>query len=1478
MKTTAEKSSSTTTKVTQVQGRSFFARTGGGDFFPPVTGRIPSALQAKRDTNKPVSKFYNEIDQGSGYLMAEPIQRHESKDDKLNQSVHTLQKETTAGDDGTSGTGQLDLPSQAMNSTKSKPLNEQHSSKSNRQFAGASEQGSSNISKFRNKEELSITGLQSGPEELASNHFGLPEKSRSFSGPFKGKIRHFRQRPGFIQNDLVRTEFQKKINFESESTPKGQFITETTSPQKTMQPPGERLDTTPDTKEKAIESEKETNVTNVSLSEIKDSIGETIETNISESAVEAISPETPKEDPEFQKVMAHTHRIKKNQKDHKNPDVKLTEVTDSAQLPEGDQNAYNDRKVHLESINKIAGNNKEAEKKFTAGQFKEILKSQLDDLEKKLPHSEAAAKRFKKEKPLEEIKNKVKKQVSDENEKVASPISSETKKTEPPQSGIVPKTPKPLVVEKPGTKPGAINSVAAAPKPKTDQQISMEKESLSLDELMAKNNNTEEQFAESNEPKFQKALNTKKEAQAKAAAAPQEYRDKEQVILSSAQRDARQHANAGFTGMYGKREAAYTEVSSKQTQHDKDDKFQQNFIKKELERIYNKTKSGVEGIFTELSKYVETTFEKDSNDAKSVFEKRVEDQLDDIHGLGIQDFFFGEDTEAIESVFEAEKLTFLNSMDKSLDTIAQRIAADLNLAIKKIQEGRAEAEGFYKGLNTEQKRLAEDSMDAFRVQFANLESGVEEKQTELAHKLAESYKQNVDSLRKTFEKINEDVSKTWIQRAAEFVIEVATTIYNLGKLLVTVLVRIANVIGDILAHPIRFLENLAAGIKQGFNTFAENFDTYLIEGFFEWLKGKVGGVGIKMPPKLDTAGLFSLALQVIGLTYDNFRRIAKEKLGDPIVDAIERGVEDAQEVYKLLQMARQDIGAFWIHLKELLANAVDELFEKIKKTILYETIKKVLTYIVTLFNPIGAFIKAAQAIYAGIRFLMDNIERIIALVNAFLDSVEMAVQGNVSGIASKVIFGLKNAIIMGIDFLAKLLNLGNLAEKVRTIIKQIKTPVERAMGFVVDKVLKPVVGLITKAGKAVKTKAVEIKDKLFDWWKARKKFKGDDGEMHELSFRGTTANADLIVSSSPRPVASFLVEVNKKIQAMPSDEKAEKIAAEKNWKKAKALDEEIQKLQIALAKANSDQKASGKPVQANQALYSELQGKLEVLAGLLGPMMKVSGPKLLAPPPILPPFSNNVRGQSLEAQYLSADNNVPEGEDSGKHSGNLGAWEELIDEGTRKRDNFVRMHLLHHKLGGKAADSNLTPAKSVINSDYYQKLERPALEETGLLTGRKNSDQNKVIWYSVDIDYHTGGELEVNFIKSIVAKYGYYDSTKHWKKSPAKDKWSATPGVPDHAVKKFVINEDGRTTLRKMKFQKKPFKEDFAELVVLERNESLGNGKKILYTGRDNLQTRLNKRIKTEGWNGNLTNEVDRLYTALAKNAKSDIFLNGSDQ
>ncbi len=76
------------------------------------------------------------------------------------------------------------------------------------------------------------------------------------------------------------------------------------------------------------------------------------------------------------------------------------------------------------------------------------------------------------------------------------------------------------------------------------------------------------------------------------------------------------------------------------------------------------------------------------------------------------------------------------------------------------------------------------------------------------------------------------------------------------------------------------------------------------------------------------------------------------------------------------------MGGLWDYIKTTIADHVDGLIEEVKQTVLYATIEKALTYILGLFNPIGGFIKIVKAIYAGIRFLVDNMEQIKQEVDA----------------------------------------------------------------------------------------------------------------------------------------------------------------------------------------------------------------------------------------------------------------------------------------------------------------------------------------------------------------------------------------------------------------------------------------------------------------------------------------------------------------
>lgn len=806
-------------------------------------------------------------------------------------------------------------------------------------------------------------------------------------------------------------------------------------------------------------------------------------------AEEAHAPRTPEEDPDFQKTAGQVRRTRKAQGTHQPSDEKLSQTDAASNLPEAKQQADKDRNAHLDDISKAGEETKKMH--FTPESFKEMLKKSIDAI--KLPKSEGEADRFKKEKPLEAAKKEINSQVKQQNEAIAGPLAEQVKSEEPPKREWELEKPSELTEEEAGKRPRPINPTAAAPKPRLDSEISFEKESQSLDDKMAEYELTETQLDESNEDKFKKAADSKREAQQKAAEAPGVYREQETQVLADAQGTAGAQGARGFGGMFKTRKDSLGEVFGKQDKTAAADKAEQTRIQTELARIYNDTKCAVDTKLEKLSEAVDLIFSVRVEAAKATFESEVEEQIDDIYGVTVvDDWIFGADTDAIERVFQREQARFLKTMDGVIDDIAKLIADTLNSAMTRIQEGRTEAKKFYDGLDEKQKQLSKEAFDLFNSQFDILEDSVREKEQELADSLAESYQSNVDSLRESFDKIKEEISRGWIGAAIDFIKEVGTLIKKLGELLMSVLSRVGNVIGDILAHPIRFIENLASGIGQGFDQFIAKIDDYLLEGFFKWLRG-AAGPAIQLPEKLDAGGLFDLMMQVLGLTYENFRKIAVKVWGKDAVEMLEKGLAVAEKGLEIFHIVREKgLAGLWEYIQAHLTSLVEDLIEKVKETVLYATIEKALAFVAGLFTPVGAFIKAAQTIYRGVRFLIDNIDRIAEIVDAFLTSVELAVAGKPDAIAQKIINALREFIVVGIDFLAKLLGLGDLAAKLRKILKAIQQPFERAIEAVLRGLKALVKGVMRKLGIGKKPEEQQAAQQAQDAAQAGRELSHDD--------------------------------------------------------------------------------------------------------------------------------------------------------------------------------------------------------------------------------------------------------------------------------------------------------------------------------------------------------------------------------------------------
>src|SRR5439155_829632 len=105
---------------------------------------------------------------------------------------------------------------------------------------------------------------------------------------------------------------------------------------------------------------------------------------------------------------------------------------------------------------------------------------------------------------------------------------------------------------------------------------------------------------------------------------------------------------------------------------------------------------------------------------------------------------------------------------------------------------------------------------------------------------------------------------------------------------------------EIIADGKRQVEEEVARLPEDERTVGEEaargIEDNLKRGLLEWLFGEMAEAGFQLPAQFDLAGILSLVLQVLGLTYANIRRRAVKLVGEKVVSALETGAE----IFKIL--------------------------------------------------------------------------------------------------------------------------------------------------------------------------------------------------------------------------------------------------------------------------------------------------------------------------------------------------------------------------------------------------------------------------------------------------------------------------------------------------------------------------------------------------------------------------------------------------
>ena len=1024
------------------------------------------------------------------------------------------------------------------------------------------------------------------------------------------------------------------------------------------------------------------------------------------------SPSTPDEDPAFQKVVKKTKEIAKGQKQHDDAEKKSAEAQNSAEaVPKEAESKAQNRKT--DGLGEAA----KEDKPFDAAAFKADL---LKKIEAVTPKNLEEATEFKENNKIEGVKAAMGEKVSSEKQNTTGPVNNVVQ--QPLQvNGADNKQPVPLPPTPTGPLPGNSGAKNAAPKNKLDGEISMEQQSQSLDEEMNANNVTEEQLASSNEPTFSAALDEKKNAQKDAIEKPNEYRKEEALTLKEAKADVNEKSVQTMAGMHGARGKSFdASVTQQQTAKQKDEE-KRAAVAKTIEEKFAFAEQKVNTALEDAEKLSSQLFDEGAEAARVQFENYVDVKMYEYKrrrysgfwgGLRwAKDKLFGMPDEVNRFYSDGREL-YLKKMDEVITQVANVVTTKLNEAKKAITDGKKEIDEYVSQLPKDLKDVGKEAAESIQDKFDTLEQSVNDKRDGLIDGLAKKY---VDNVKKLDDRIGElkEANKGLVDKAIGFLKKVWQVIKDLTNLFTTILARLASIIGVILGSPSGFFENLGKAFKTGFDNFKNKFTEYLELGLMEWLATNLGIKGIELPKKFDASAIFSLALQVMGITKVHIKERAVALLGERKVALLEKAGGLIYRVYN------EGLGVIWDMIVEKLTDFKELVWDAIKSFIQKSIIEAALIFILSLLNPIGAFIKVCMAIYDFLMMLVKFKDRIIELLDTILSAVMNIASGAVESAAGMIEKALAKSISIIIGFLAALLRLNNIFAKIREIITRIQKRVEKALDWVIMKayslVRKFVEGALNLEDKA--TAAVEkgkqavvgagkkVAGAVLGWLGLTKEFTAADGKRHELFFQGHGESAVLIIKSDPTPYTNFL---NSYLEQLKKDGQESEVDPVTGKTKSEVITEakvvagdietEKKKKIATYSGADDKEKEDNKKTAVDKLLTK--------LASLSVPLFGAAKDKPKDNEIVVPAGANTNDFASTQEARLIWNTSKVKANGSGPDTSAKHAVYDKIDFRQKGGGSYyIRGHLINDNLGGPGKWNNLTALSRTANHEHEEKVE-----------------------------------------------------------------------------------------------------------------------------------------------------------------------------
>ncbi len=607
-----------------------------------------------------------------------------------------------------------------------------------------------------------------------------------------------------------------------------------------------------------------------------------------------------------------------------------------------------------------------------------------------------------------------------------------------------------MKTEQVGSAPAPVSAAPVVPAPMPAEQLDYSSDRGETDTAMADAGVTTEQLGKGNEPQFNKTLAERNKAEEHEKSVEPKYRASETKIHAQTRKEAQGEIGAGLAGIHDERELQLGKVTTQQTTTKTKDAAERQRITTTINAIKDQTRTDVTEILNGMEKTASQIFEDGLKRAEDAYDNAFEEAKG---GIGTWLTTWGDDwKEHIESSLGTARREYLRQVGIAIDEVADLVDTKLAAAKKRVAAGRQQVEDFVKTLDKSVAEFGEEALKEVSSEFDAMGSEIDDRRDKLVDSLAQQYKASYERMSAREEALREANKSLW-ERVYDATVGVIKKIIAFKNMLLDVLRKAANVIMDIISDPIGFLGNLVTGVMRGLEGFMSRIGEHLKKGLMEWLFGELAAGGLQMPENFDLQGIVSIILQVLGLTYANFRARAVAIVGEPVVAALEQ----AAEIFKIL--VTEGIPGLWRFIKEKVSDlksmVMDAIFDFIKEKVIVAGI----TWVIGLLNPASAFFKACKAIYDIVMFFINRGSQILELVNAIIDSIAAIAKGSLDTAAKWVENALAKAIPVAIGFLASLLGLGDISGTVKKTIDKAREPVNKAIDWAINLAVKGVKAL-----------------------------------------------------------------------------------------------------------------------------------------------------------------------------------------------------------------------------------------------------------------------------------------------------------------------------------------------------------------------------------------------------------------------------------